>query len=240
MGSKTNKAYEKDAIGVDTLDTLEDAKNYNDWLASMINPLMGTKNVELGAGQGTLSALLALKKEVILSDLSKSNLKTLRSRFKYNKNVIDIGDDLFSMLEKHGPVDCIFSSNVLEHIEGDVEIIEATKKHLTKNGVFVAIVPASKYLYSDFDKQIGHFRRYDKKYVKEKFGKIQGYKLVKLNYFDPVGAVGWFIAMRIMKSKKISNMGVGFFDKLVPFLKFLSLLPFPFGKNIFFVLKKIG
>ena len=57
--------------------------------------------------------------------------------------------------------DTIFYISVLEHIENDKkEILNALEK-LQNKGHLIICVPAHNYMYSNFDKEIGHFRRYE-------------------------------------------------------------------------------
>ena len=62
--------------------------------------------------------------------------------------------------------DSIMYMNVLEHIEKDKEEINNSLKILNKNGMLIILVPAHQKLFSKFDKEIGHFRRYDLDFFK--------------------------------------------------------------------------
>ena len=55
----------------------------------------------------------------------------------------------------------------------------------------IFIVPAFKLLFSDFDRAVGHYRRYEKKFFKE-FAKNNNIKCVKNHYFD---SLGFFIVL---------------------------------------------
>ena len=48
------------------------------------------------------------------------------------------------------------------------------------------MVPAFQYLYSNYDKSIGHFRRYQKKRF-EDLAKKNKWKIEKMIYFDSIG-----------------------------------------------------
>ena len=50
--------------------------------------------------------------------------------------------------------------NVLEHIEDDKEELNIAVSKLNQGGHLIILVPAHNELYSKFDKEIGHFRRY--------------------------------------------------------------------------------
>ena len=59
--------------------------------------------------------------------------------------------------------DYIYSCNVLEHIEDDLEILLKLYDKIQFGGKIKIFVPAFQILFSDMDKEVGHFRRYEKK-----------------------------------------------------------------------------
>lgn len=59
-----------------------------------------------------------------------------------------------------GFCDAIVMLNVLEHIEDDQRALEQIRRMLKPNGLFIIEVPSSPSLYDDFDKLVGHYRRY--------------------------------------------------------------------------------
>ena len=59
--------------------------------------------------------------------------------------------------------DVIIASDVLEHINLDVEALKEWKRVLKPNGHMILFVPAKKVLWSNNDVYSQHFRRYEKK-----------------------------------------------------------------------------
>src|SRR5215207_1245180 len=57
--------------------------------------------------------------------------------------------------------DTIVYCDVLEHLADDREELEVAAAHLRPGGHVIVLCPAHQFLYSPFDKAIGHFRRYD-------------------------------------------------------------------------------
>jgi SAM-dependent methyltransferase len=57
-------------------------------------------------------------------------------------------------------VDVLVMLNVLEHLDNDVEALQKAFNLLKPAGTLIIEVPASPYLYDDYDKELRHFRRY--------------------------------------------------------------------------------
>ena len=181
------------------------------------NPLV----LELGCGKGEYSIGLA--------------------EIYPDKNFIGISSDIM-FLFFWSSFDCIYSSNVLEHVPDDISIIDHSLKLLKKGGFFVAIVPAMPILYSDFDKKIGHYRRYslkDKNRILNTLKENWNLKCVEFRYFNPIGVFGWFFKMKLLGQQDIKKNDVMIMNSLIPFIAWTDSLPLPFGQSLLFVLKKI-
>ncbi|MCS7092256.1 MAG: class I SAM-dependent methyltransferase [Patescibacteria group bacterium] len=233
--------YAQGGMGYKTLETIEEAVHYNNWLASKIKPYLGKKNIELGAGIGTIAAILSRDHALELYEIAVHNQDILKSRFKNSKNVLHIAGDV-THNTNWNQYDCVYSSNVLEHILNDEEIVLHCCRLLRAGGYFVAIVPAMKALYSDADKMIGHYRRYSKRDVARIVSFLGSnsltVKVMRQSLFNPVGALGWFIKMRILHKKKIDRKDAMLMNSLVPFIKWMDTIPLGIGQSMIFVLQR--
>ena len=130
--------------------------------------------------------------------------------------------------------------NVLEHIKDDMEEIKQAFNKLNKNGNLIILVPAHNELYSKFDKEIGHHRRYKIDF----FSKINilESKVLKLQYLDSAGYFLYYLN-RIFFKEEIypSKLKIFIWDKIFTPVTFLIdwLLLYKFGKNVLYVLKKV-
>lgn len=61
--------------------------------------------------------------------------------------------------------------NVLEHVENDELALTQMCNMLKDKGTLVILVPCHKFLYNVIDKNLGHFRRYDKNDLGTEIGK---------------------------------------------------------------------
>ena len=87
--------------------------------------------------------------------------------------------------------DSILYISVLEHIKNDTEEIEVAISKIKKNGHLIVCVPAHNYMYSKFDKEIGHYRRYNKKFFEEL--NLSSGKLKECYMLDVTGWLMYFL-----------------------------------------------
>ena len=110
---------------------------------------------------------------------------------------------------------------------------------LNKNGKIVVLAPAHDFLYSDFDKQVGHYRRYDK----ESLLNLQNdnLKIKEIKYLDLFGLALNLANRFILKKKLPTSKHIFFWDKIViHFSKcFDRLLGYRLGKSIVAVYEKL-
>ena len=107
-------------------------------------------------------------------------------------------------------------------------------------------VPALGCLMSQLDRNIGHYRRYDKAMI-ERLAKELGYKVLLNKYGNFLGVFGWFFICRLggihyqQRAKKKKLMfALRFFDRFI--LPAVTLtekyLPVPLGLSLTAVIEK--
>jgi len=109
---------------------------------------------------------------------------------------------------------------------------------LKKNGYLIISVPAYQAFYSEFDKSVGHFKRYNKKDFFQ-FEKKTKLKIEKLAYYDSMGFL--FLVLNKILSLKQTNLKNKIFlwNLLIPLSKLIDFLTFnKFGKSLLCVFKK--
>ncbi len=77
--------------------------------------------------------------------------------------------------------DIITIMDVLEHLENEQPVLKNAAMLLRPGGTFLASVPAIPWLYSTWDEQLGHFRRYTKPLLKNIFKDVD-LSLVRCTY----------------------------------------------------------
>ena len=141
------------------LDSLQDADNYADWIYDLCEPHLGTEVLEIGAGHGELTQRLVPGRFVTATDLSKRCVDELQARYDGMANV-DVRHADIAALGDDRRYDSVVLVNVLEHIPDDLGALRDLRALLKPGGRLIVFSPAFEGLYSDFDRKIGHFRRY--------------------------------------------------------------------------------
>lgn len=228
-----------DPVGHSTLETMSFAKWYNTWIFDLITPYLGKTTLEVGSGIGNFLPYLERVSRVVATDINPSYLKQLE-KIKLKMTRVGYGDlekkTFFFGKETFNSLVCL---NVLEHINPDLLALRNASKLLKKEGYLVLLVPAHKELFSDFDKGLGHFRRYSISELDKKLTK-SGFESVKINYLNWWGAVGWLFFMKILKRPNIPPLSVRIFDifgKL--FLLPERFIKLPFGLSVIAIAKRL-
>lgn len=227
---------EADAVLAPSLGNLERAVNYAGWMLRFIAPHLGDEVLEVGAGHGTVTGLLAQQaKRVVASELSGRCAERLRARFRGNPRVCVLHGDIEGAAAL-GPFDAVVMVNVLEHIEDDNRTLRDIADVLKPGGRVIIWVPALPLLYSEFDRSIGHFRRYRKSELRQQLAGA-GYDVRAIRYVNAAGALAWLLVARFLGKSPNRKASLTIFDRyLVPVLSFAErgLHP-PFGQSLFAV-----
>ena len=233
-------------VGKD-LEAMDFAVNYHRWILEIMKPFLGKHLVEVGAGTGSFSELLLETAPETLSLVEPSAMvENLRANFRDKTFATDIKifsnifAEVAAQIGAEQSPDSLIYINVLEHIEDDRLELEIVHKTLREKGRIFIFVPALPTLFSEFDKHIGHFRRYGKKDLNEKCQNA-GFRLILSKYFDVSGILPWLVKYRLLKSTTMESGAVQFYDKfVVPLAKPLeSIITPPIGKNLLVVAEKI-
>jgi SAM-dependent methyltransferase len=218
----------------ETLDNLDEATNYAQWIFALMEPYLGERVLEVGAGHGTFTEILARDgRSVVASEISVRCAKVLKERFSNVESVEVIQGDI-GVSASRGPFDTVILINVLEHIENDDDALRRLSAALRLGGWLVLWVPAFPALYSDFDRKVGHFRRYTLSGLEAQLRRT-GFKVENIRYTNAVGAIAWWVVAHVLRRTPTRRASVRAFDRwAVPMVKWIeSKLCPPFGQSIF-------
>lgn len=222
-----------DGYLAETLDSLDSAVNYARWIHDLARPHLGRRVLEVGAGHGTMTALLSDDgRSVVATDLSERCTDVLRRRFSTSGDVSVITGDL-DRVAGEGLFDSALLVNVLEHIEDDSEAVRRLAESIRPGGALVVWVPAHPALYSRFDHNVGHHRRYRSKEMRRILADA-GLEVTELRQVNMVGAVAWWTLAKVLRRDPSRPSGVQAFDRLaVPVIRRIeAVIRVPFGQSI--------
>ncbi len=212
-----------------TLDAMEQAPQFNEWMYESVKPWLGRRVVELGVGRGNLSKFIRRHEEVLLTDYRTDYLEDLQGRWSKQSN-LRIGKlDMtaradYEQLREFAPDSVVFL-NVLEHIEDDRAVLRSLWDTVPVGCRVVVLVPFNMKLYSFFDKELGHFRRYGQGELEEKM-RTAGLEVEKQFYFNKVGVWAWYLANTLGGQKVIKPWQLRIYGLLTPIFKVLDkILP---------------
>jgi SAM-dependent methyltransferase len=229
------------------LEAMDFAENYHRWILEIFKPFVGKHLAEVGAGTGSFSRLLLETNPTSLDLIEPSEMfveleKNLQTDL--NSTNITFHRSIFTQIAcefelASSKPDTIFYVNVLEHIEDDRRELETVKRVLAAGGHVCIFVPAMPSLYSEFDKRLGHYRRYTKNELIDKC-RSAGLEICVARYFDLLGILPWFAKYRVMRSLTLGSSLVRLYDNLfVPAMKPVeNFVNPPVGKNLLIVAKK--
>lgn len=133
--------------------------------------------------------------------------------------------------------------DVLEHVEKDDVFLNQVVSKLKPAGKLVITVPAFQSLFSEHDKFLKHYRRYDKKMMLNLVQKIKNLKIKKVHYFyTSLYLARWLQKITVGADKiDFKDQGIGgwkYSDKNILTVVIKNILNFDFAVDVF--VSKIG
>lgn len=224
--------------GASTLESMSQARFYNKWTFKKFSQYLKGEILEVGCGIGNFSGDLSKYGNVTAIDIDQKLIKQLtdKKNVEINAGFGDIETGKFFFDNKE--FDSIVCINVLEHIRNDEKALENMYKLLRKKGNLILLVPIYNFLYGEIDRSIGHFRRYNPINLVKEMQEL-GYIVISHRKLNFAGAIGWFIAGRILRNRNVEGNKIQFFNMLAPFFLFIENLIEPIiGTSILVIAKK--
>jgi len=226
------------------LNFFDNAKNYRDYQIDIIKKELKGTVAEIGPGNGSLCEKYnTYCDNVVLFEPSKNLFKNLETKFQSDEK-IKINNSEFSSSNKK--FDCFLLMDVVEHIENPQTLIKSLYDSLNENGKILINVPAFQHLYSKFDEDVGHFKRYTKSsFVKELL--LIKPKKVKMFYYDFLGyflslvsQLLFLVSKKYKKNyKKDFKSKIKLWNYLIPISKILDRCAInSLGKSLFIIINK--
>lgn len=223
--------------GVENLDVMQDAVNYNRFLLNTVRDLAPRSGrvLDFGAGGGTFA--------VPMTQLG-FDVTALEPDDRLRSRIVAAGVQAIASPDEltDSSLAYAYTLNVLEHIEDDVGALRQMLAKLASGGRLLIYVPAFPVLYSSMDANVGHVRRYTRRTLTAAVT-AAGFAIERVAYVDSLG----FIATLAFKAigdrgGEINPRALRLFDRLVfPLSRVLDYAVHPwFGKNLLLIARKAG
>lgn len=231
-------------IGAETYSSaITQAVNYTHWVIDAFADYIGDHLLEVGLGHGSYRAFLPPLKGYVGIDIDEAAIETASARYPHDTFLCaDVADPCLIDCLVGTPIDTVLCANVLEHIEDDKAAVRVLLALLREGGHLLLFVPALPLLYGEMDRLAGHHRRYTKHSLAALVPPNKGRVLVN-RYFNPVGALGWWVngllPHRSLNSNAINGQ-ISLFDRYVlPVSRLIDPLTRSFfGQSIACVVQK--
>jgi len=220
--------------GVDILEALESAHNYNDYLTRLIRESTeSTDLIDFGAGIGTFSQRLRTAGyHVKCIEPDRVQRQRLEEQgFDAFDNITSIPDDSASFM---------FSLNVFEHIEHDSVAIREVHQKLKPGGTLLIYVPAFECLWTSLDEKLCHYRRYTKTTLR-RLVEQEGFAIEYIRYADCLGFIAALVFRLLNRSAStLTAATISFYDRwlFAPSRVLDKLFGRWFGKNVYVLCRK--
>lgn len=215
------------------LESMSFAQNYHNWIYENIETELGNKIAEIGSGVGNFTEFLLRNGHARIDAYEPCTKMHLKNKFSKNPRVKCINSNFESVSKGcDDKYDSVIFINVLEHIKHDLDAIMNAHRIIRRGGKLIIFVPALQFLYSNFDRSIGHYKRYQKSEL-TKLAQNANFKIMSCRYFDSLGTIPWFIFMKVMGHGLSSRNTYAYDTFVVPWLKSVEkIIPPPIGKNL--------
>lgn len=214
------------------LELFEHAVNWKSYWSGIIRPFIRGRVLEVGAGTATNTPLLhhpGCSEWVCLEP--DPNLAARVAASDLPAGCVTRTGVLADM-DPAEKFDTILYIDVLEHISDDNDELDRAASMLRPGGHLVVLAPAHQWLYSPFDRAVGHVRRYSRK-------DLLGYhnpvlKLETARYMDCVGMLASIGNRLFLKAGQPKVAQIKTWDRLmVPLSRlFDPMLCWSVGKSV--------
>lgn len=142
-------------------------------------------------------------------------------------------------LDPRSRFDTILYIDVLEHIEDDRAEMARAAELLAPRGTLIVLSPAFQQLFSDFDRSVGHFRRYTRASLAEVMP--PSLRQVRLRYLDSVGFLASLSNRALLRQALPTRRQIALWDRvMIPASRILDpLLARGFGRSVLAVYERI-
>jgi hypothetical protein len=199
------------------LELFSQATVWKSYFRRQITPFLGAEVLEVGAGLGGTTRLLCREGHgswlCLEPDAELAGMLTQAHQRGELPQCCQVEVGTLAQLPPDHSFDTILYIDVLEHIEDDRGELERAAARLMPVGHLVVLSPAHPWLYSPFDRAIGHYRRYTRLSLRALTP--PGTVLVRSIYLDSIGLLASLGNRLVLRHAMPSSRQIAFWDKVL-------------------------
>lgn len=214
------------------LEVLRRARRYQRWVISTLAIPDRADVLEVGAGIGNFTRWIAGGARSVTAVEPDTRLcRRIEGLGISSVRVASVRIEEFPV--DQGRFDCAVLINVLEHVGEERETLEKVRDLLRPRGSLHVLVPAHGVLFGSLDMKYRHLRRYTAADV-ERLISQSGFSARLCRYFNPLGALGWYLVGRVARHTSLSPGLVRMNEAVVTPLGMAleKILHLPFGQSV--------
>ena len=223
--------------GLELLQLLQEARNYNRYLADLCERAAGNARqaLDFGAGIGTFADLIRQRGFAVRCVEADAHLaEHLREKgFETITDLAELAD---------GSVDYVYTLNVFEHIEDDRSVLRSLSSKLRAGGRLLIYVPAFEFLWTGLDDHVEHHRRYTRATLCALLASA-GLQVEECRYADSVGYLGALL-YKIFGNRegRLSSATIRAYDRFAMPCSIVldKITDGILGKNVYAICRKPG
>jgi SAM-dependent methyltransferase len=225
----SDQIYVEDAHGAEILMRLNRAPRFSRWMADVINPYVGDRVLEIGAGIGNLTLNLVPRQVYWATDVNSDYLGSL-ARMQANRPYLRVAytdasqRDTYPKSQRFDSVICL---NVVEHLADDVGALRNIREALEPGGRAIVLVPSGPGIFGTLDEVLGHFRRYTIPQLRS-VSELAGFQVERVLAFNRPGTPAWWLNGKVFRRRTFGLMQIRLLNFLTPvFRRIDQWLPIP-------------
>ena len=210
-----------------------DKPRYRRYQYDLIAPHCGRTILEVGAGLGEFAEQFGDVDRLVLTDVDPGAVELMARRCAGRPEVQTRTLALGVAPELDEPVASVVAINVLEHIEDDAGALRSLATAVQPGGSIVLWVPGYQQLYGEFDRKVGHVRRYTPSTLASAVRRA-GLDVELVKPVNLLGGIAWWLTVRRGGSTSPDSKLVAVFDRfVVPVTRALErVVRPPFGQSV--------
>ena len=223
------------------LEIFATVRHWKAYVRQQVSPWLGGRVLEVGAGLGATTGVLATLPHSDWLSLEPDGLLAEAIRRQVAAGTLPpvaVRHGTVTALDAAERFDTILYIDVLEHIADDHGELARAASHLAPGGRLIVLSPAHPLLYSAFDRAIGHYRRYGRQTLQA--AAPAELVLSRLSFLDSVGMLASLANRWLLRKDLPSAADIRLWDGvMVPLSRVVDgVFGYRLGKSILAVWHK--